>query len=226
MTSKERLLQYLEHIGVAQSAFEKRVGISNGYVNNLKGSIGSTIIGKISKAYPDLSTMWLLTGEGSMLKGAAQPSQIDEASTTGKLIPLFDAEAAAGSDYSVSMEPAHQVGMIEIGSLLRDSECGIRVYGNSMIPNYPPGCVIGVRPHLDSFIVPGKVYVVETRNDRYLKRLFHAVGKTALRCLSDNTKKFDDGPMAGQFCFPDFEIPIEEITRIFKVVGVIKRNNI
>lgn len=224
MSSKQRILQFLEYINIGQAAFEKNVHISNGYVNNLKGSIGATIIGKISTAYPELNTTWLLTGEGEMLKDA-KPTEA-ESSTTGNLIPLFDAEAAAGSAYGVSMDAARQVGLIEIGSMLRDSEAAIRVYGNSMIPNYPPGCVIGVRQHMDSFIIPGKVYVIETRNDRYLKRLFHTQDKTALRCLSDNTIKFDDGPMAGEFCFPDFEIPLDEITRVFKVVGVIKRNNI
>lgn len=223
-TSKDRLIEFLSFLELGQNAFEKKVGIANGYISKLKSSIGSGHIGKISTAYPELNTTWLLTGEGEMLKDA-KPTEA-ESSTTGNLIPLFDAEAAAGSAYGVSMDAARQVGLIEIGSMLRDSEAAIRVYGNSMIPNYPPGCVIGVRQHMDSFIIPGKVYVIETRNDRYLKRLFHTQDKTALRCLSDNTIKFDDGPMAGEFCFPDFEIPLDEITRVFKVVGVIKRNNI
>lgn len=184
-------------------------------------SIGKGVISDILNKFPQIESDWLLTGEGEMLKD----DKASDIILTGKLIPLFDADAAAGLSYGMNMEPSRQVGLIDIGGMLRDSETAIRVYGNSMIPNYPPGCVIGLRPHYDSFIVPGKVYVVETRDDRYLKRLYYTKDKMAFRCLSDNTKKHTDGPMEGEFCFPDFEIPLDEVIRVFKVVGVIKRNN-
>lgn len=221
----EKLKSFFDERNITQQDIAVKMGVSQPAVSALLN--GKPFGKKLAQKWGDefgIKPNWLLTGEGEMLKDA-KPTEA-ESSTTGNLIPLFDAEAAAGSAYGVSMDAARQVGLIEIGSMLRDSEAAIRVYGNSMIPNYPPGCVIGVRQHMDSFIIPGKVYVVETRNDRYLKRLFHTQDKTALRCLSDNTIKFDDGPMAGEFCFPDFEIPLDEITRVFKVVGVIKRNNI
>lgn len=114
--------------------------------------------------------------------------------------------------------------MIEIGSILKDSESALRVYGNSMTPNYPAGCIVGLRPHTDSFIEPGYVYVVETNENRYLKRLYNNSDKSALRCLSDNHMLHDSGPMEGELYYPEFEIPLTEVSRLFRVVGVIKRN--
>ena len=49
----------------------------------------------------------------------------------GKVIPYYDAEAAAGLSYGMEMLPARAQGVIEIGGLLKDSESAIRVYGNS-----------------------------------------------------------------------------------------------
>ena len=69
MNAKDRLLIFLSNLNIGQGAFEKNVGISNGYINNSKGSIGSQILNKISIKYPELNTEWILNGEGEMLKG-------------------------------------------------------------------------------------------------------------------------------------------------------------
>lgn len=154
-----------------------------------------------------------------------EESHNEEPAPTGKVIPLYDAEAAAGIQYGMNMEAVSRpIGMIEIGSILKDSESALRVYGNSMTPNYPAGCVVGLRPHADSFIEPGSVYVVETNENRYLKRLYYNAHKTAFRCVSDNHMVHDGGPMNGDFYYPDFEIPFDEVRRLCRVVGVIKRN--
>jgi len=223
---KNRLLEFLKHLGIGQNAFEKKVGISNGYIAHLKVSIGSGVLLKITNTYPELNTEWLLTGEGEMLKTSLpQKSASEESVFSGKLIPFYDAEVAAGTGYGMNMEAVtHPVGMIEIGGLLNDSESALRVYGNSMVPNYPAGCVVGLKTHSDSFIEPGSVYVIETAENRYLKRLYYNKDKTAFRCVSDNHMLHDSGPMKGELYYPDFEIPFNEVIRLSRVTGVIKRN--
>lgn len=68
MNAKERLLEFLKYLSIGQGAFEKVVGISNGYINNNKGSIGSSIVSKICLSYPELNSNWLTNGDGEMLK--------------------------------------------------------------------------------------------------------------------------------------------------------------
>ena len=206
--------------GIDQSVFSR---VKTGKLN-----FSSKNIEQIAN-YFGVNIDWLLTGEGDMLKTPSKEGKgndtTEEANlTVGKVIPLYDAETAAGNGYEVDMSPARVVDTIEIGSLLRDSEAALRIYGNSMVPNYPSGCVVGLRPHTDNFIEPGQVYVVETRENRYLKRLFYNADHSAFRCVSDNHVTFDSGPMKGEFCFPEFEIPFEAVRRLFRVVGVIKRN--
>jgi hypothetical protein len=67
MDTKNRLLKFLNYLGIGQNAFEKEAGIANGYISHNKGSIGSLIINKISNRYPELNINWLLTGQGEML---------------------------------------------------------------------------------------------------------------------------------------------------------------
>lgn len=143
---------------------------------------------------------------------------------TGKLVPVYNAQASAGKA-NVDTHGSRS-GWVNVGDLLKDSEASLYVYGNSMIPGYPPGSLIGIRPLNESFIEPGSVYVVETESNRYIKRLYYNKDQTTLVCMSDNHIKHTDGPMEGDFFYPPFEIPISAIKIIHKVTGVIKRNSI
>ena len=49
------------------------------------------------------------------------------------------------------------------------AECVIRVAGNSMTPNYPSGCLIGLRKISDGLFDYGAVYVIETEDNRFVK---------------------------------------------------------
>lgn len=48
------------------SAFEKKCGLSNGYVNGISRGIGSDKLKTISLNFPMLNITWLLTGDGEM----------------------------------------------------------------------------------------------------------------------------------------------------------------
>lgn len=68
---KARLAQFLDHNGVGQAKFAEIVGVSKAFANNVGDSIRTDNLHKISAAYPELDTLWLLTGHGKMLKGGA-----------------------------------------------------------------------------------------------------------------------------------------------------------
>lgn len=145
-----------------------------------------------------------------------------------KRIPFYDAPAS-GSDVTVTeMTAIHApAGTIDVGDLLHDSEAAIRIYGNSMLPNYPPGCVVGLAKCNTSFIEPGEVYVIETRDRRILKRLFYKddhPDADTLMCYSDNTMKFEGGARHGKLAYPPFNLPKTDIVKLYLVTGVIKRN--
>lgn len=224
-TVKERIIHYLKESKITQSEFCKRVGLSSGYIGAMRKSFQPDTINKIVIEFPDLDITWLLTGEGEMLKnGIAHETDNGTTIGSGRVIPYYDAEVAAGTEYGMEMMQTAPVGVIEIGGLLKDSEFAMRVYGNSMVPNYPAGCVIGLRQYNEHFIEPGTVYVIETEENRFLKRLYYSKDKKAFRCMSDNHMKHENGPMEGEYFYPEFEIPFEDVRRLLRVTGVIKRN--
>jgi hypothetical protein len=67
----DRLMQFIKHAGLSARQFDMSIGASNGYTLRMsknKASVGSDVIENILKTYPDLNVVWLLTGEGPMLK--------------------------------------------------------------------------------------------------------------------------------------------------------------
>jgi hypothetical protein len=70
MDAKEKILQFIKEKGLTNAEFERNSKLSNGYVNNLKGSIGTDKISQIVSYYSDLNLEWLITGKGEMLKPA------------------------------------------------------------------------------------------------------------------------------------------------------------
>lgn len=135
--------------------------------------------------------------------------------------------AVGGTNYSADMTAITQpTDRLDIGDVLRDSQCAMQVFSNSMTPNYPPGCIVGLIKKENKIIEPGRVYVIETVDDRIIKRLYPSIENklSAFLCVSDNSMKWESGPMAGQYFFPPFEIAFEDIVRLYTVTGVVKRN--
>jgi hypothetical protein len=67
----DRLMQFIKYAGLSARQFDLSIGASNGYTLRMKknnASIGSDVIENILKAYPQLNVVWLITGEGEMLK--------------------------------------------------------------------------------------------------------------------------------------------------------------
>ncbi len=69
-TIKERVLQIAEYKGFSKEKFFKIIGMTYG---NFKGSakktpLNSDAVAKILTNFPEINPLWLLTGEGEMLK--------------------------------------------------------------------------------------------------------------------------------------------------------------
>ncbi|NNL17097.1 MAG: hypothetical protein HKO81_10710 [Flavobacteriaceae bacterium] len=76
----DRLIQFINHAGLSARQFDLSIGASNGYTLRMKknrASIGSDVIENILRIYPQLNVVWLLTGEGTMLKEKSEPLPLD-----------------------------------------------------------------------------------------------------------------------------------------------------
>lgn len=155
--------------------------------------------------------------------------QVDEKVTSETshvhLIPFYDAIAVAGRRSGANMEavtvPAE---MINPGDWYMDATCAMRVYDESMIPEYRPGSVVALKEVYDKrLIIPGEDYVIETPEYRVIKRLQKADDKTCWLACSVNQEIWEQGPHKGKLIHEPFEIPIDLVRRIFLVLGEIRR---
>lgn len=67
----DRLIQFIKFSGLSARQFDLSIGAGNGYTLRMQknnASIGSDVIENIIKTYPELNLVWLITGEGEMLK--------------------------------------------------------------------------------------------------------------------------------------------------------------
>lgn len=106
-TVKDRLIKFIYSMNLTKSGFEKTVGLSNGYLNQLRSSPSNEKIEQISNSFPQLNRYWLLTGVGPMLLDVAPPAQVSSVNSAvamhGNTINTITNESAGGES-SVSQE--------------------------------------------------------------------------------------------------------------------------
>ena len=81
MGIKDRLLEFVAYTKLSKRKFQERIGVSNSYIQNISEGIGADVLNRITIQFPELNNVWLLTGEGSMLKTDQELSSSSESET-------------------------------------------------------------------------------------------------------------------------------------------------
>ena len=189
----ERIKEYIDCKGITVAAFERSVGMSNasfGKSLKKKGAIGSDKIENILSVYSDLSSEWLLTGKGSMLKNDAPVGDKKEEKAYTSLVntktqqvlhdissfPLYSIDASAGLN-KLFVGDSELLGQISIPNAPR-CDGAVYVIGDSMYPLLKSGDIIAYRQvHNLQSIIYGEIYLLQLKNDgdlsivvKYVKR--------------------------------------------------------
>lgn len=208
------------------------------------------VILKIVEHY-GIDANWLLTGEGEMSKKegidpevvrgdpaaginyippyAPAEAEKDEnededikiyRKSNGKMIPFYDAETTGGYTGAVSSASSdvQLTGYINAGDWFDGREtAAIRHVGDSM-SEYPNGCILAVREVRNrNLLVPGRNYVIETDEYRITKRVQLGSSRDTIALYSTNKERYADG----RLIYEPFEISLEDVRRIFTVLGYI-----
>ena len=72
MALKDRVYFFIESQKISKSEFERRCGLSNGYVNAMREGFGTKKLEQVLRAFPQLNREWLLFGEGEMTSDPPQ----------------------------------------------------------------------------------------------------------------------------------------------------------
>lgn len=216
VTTKERILHYIECKNIPKSKFYNDLGIKRGLLDSdkLKASVTDVVIAKILAIYKDLNINWLLTGEGNMLRTESEKENIPVAHPSDSpmegipLIPISAmAEAFTGEQSVLEYECERFV-----VPTFKGAEFLISVKGSSMYPKYNSGDIVACKrlPMDDIFFQWNKVYVLDTDQGPLIKRVKPGSDKEHVLIVSDNEH------------YEPFELPLERIYHVALVIGVIR----
>lgn len=213
-TIKQRLMLFIEHLGISMNAFERECGLGKRYVANIRKSIQPDTLEKIALTYPQLNKGWLMTGEGTMLK---------ETNTSDGSSPCFDVATiqggAAHGTGSEQIMPGMEVGRMLVPGLKTGNDIPyIQVKGDSMVNrknptrSIPEGAWVGVKPSTLSTIMWGEVYAIMTTDGPIVKKLMPSEHEGYITCVSFNE---EDGYMPFELSCADIIPPL------YNIVGVV-----
>lgn len=194
----ERLKEYIDYQGISVAAFERSIGMANasfGKSLKNKGAIGTDKLEKILSIYSEISPVWLMTGEGNMLKTPNTPpinkrpaepaTYAPEGSQEG--IPLIPLSAMAGAFTEDTQVMEYECERYVIPAF-KGADFLIQVKGDSMQPTYYSGDLVACQriPLGDLFFQWNKTYVLDTAQGPLIKRIRQGSDNDHILIVSDN----------------------------------------
>lgn len=218
----ERIIHFIDHLGISKREFAKKVGISHSLIGK-SPSIGSDKMENILYTYPELSAKWLVSGVGAMLNDETENTFQEPREPYGSpksnqesLVPLYNGEAWAGT-LSLDFSKTEYIEDYIKVPFSKDGDVAIKASGMSMYPAIWPGDILIVRDvnHWREWLVYGKVYVISTDEQILVKviRKGKVNPDNYFNIYSENEE------------YEDFELPKSVINKIMMVVGVVGRRD-
>lgn len=202
----------------AEKISEQRSNLSSALNGNEK-YITKGLLMKITKAFPEINPVWLLTGHEAMIKGekatkktinSSVPILADEAiNYNEKGVPYYNIDFTNGfmgvtefnnvkPDYYINYPPAN------------NCDFWINATGQSMQNTINHGDIVAVKEVDLTWFPLGEIYAIVTSNGyRLIKRITKSRDPKCYRLVSENPDKDN---------YPDQDIPKHYITRLFKVI--------
>lgn len=243
-TVKQRLLDFIYYLRITQTEFCDKIGASHAYVTSMRKSISSDKLSAISAQYPELNIEWLLTGKGEMLNGTRAVSggvvvtnngQINGNNNMNVTHTHTHSGVLHGVDDDVPMSEVEELPVVpsnvyfdpdtNIIDYLQQNEVRtsprvkqfpmyhmwLPVCENTMAMECKPSDKLAVRV-LDKEnpkILNGRMYILDL------------VGNPSILCYLTKTEGGYIASYENSRYSDDF-IPYDEVTQIYKVVGLIR----
>lgn len=237
-TIHDRIAKCVQIIGKGKNTlFAEKLGISEGNIRGyIKGVVPKADVLEKIVTNCDISSDWLLTGRGDMLKTKRisnitpsseeqnagckdtkeKPNQqeisikkVPEGSPEGiPLIPLNAMAGALTSDQTVLEYECERY----VVPAFKGADFLIPVKGSSMYPKYSSGDIVACQrvPMSGLFFQWNKVYVIDTTQGPLIKRIKPGSTPDNILIVSDNAK------------YDPFELPLSSIHAVALVIGVIR----
>lgn len=195
----DKILDFIKLTGVSKSEFEKKVGLSNAYLANIKktnSEVQPKMLEKMILAYPELES-YLESKETIDLKNP---------------IPLIPIEAMAGKAIGSMQVATEDIQENYFVPDFKGADFMIKVKGSSMYPKYNSGDIVACKKLCltDLFFQWNKVYVLDTEQGALIKRIRKGKDENHILVVSDNEK------------YEPFDLHRSKLNAIALVIGVIR----
>lgn len=148
-----------------------------------------------------------LVSKVAALKEAIAQGRVDE-QPQEVLVPLLPTSARAGTlaDFAQTVT---EYDCERIISPVKGADYAIQVTGDSMAPEYEPGCQVLIKKIFeDQFVEWGKTYVLDTMNGSVIKKIFPTEDPAVIECRSVNP------------AYPPFRVRTEHVHGWYRVLMI------
>ena len=218
MTIKDRIYRFIKETDLSVRQFEKNVGLSNGAVSKMGNSTRRSVLDKIFLAYPNINQVWLLTGEGEMLKDKTEDTEFIETAASedsNVMIPLVHIDSVGGVHSPNALVSSEQyIERLVPFPDARPGDVAILQSGNSMAPTIPAGAILQIRrvEGWREYFGYGSDFVLWLTDDRRITKQilkYEPDPVNYVTCHSYNPEAADE------------ELPKKMIQEVWKVVNVL-----
>ena len=241
-TVKQRLIAFIDFLGISQAEFQRRCNMASGFINNINKSIGTRTLMKIESEFPQLNTRWLITGQGPMTTsapgvvqnnfsgnnncvlggrvntmGAVEEPEVEEITNSSAEYgaPIIPSALVRqpNIDILVEMKKAKKVEYSAVRAPLVKKTFWYRVTDHSMEPKYEPGDELALWPY-------------EIGNERVIPGKPYAIDTSSNGLIVGILFPEGDGFRVhpkNSAEFPDFIIEREDIIRIYRIMLMIRQ---
>ena len=226
MNDSQKIEELLHYFRMEQKDFAEKCGLEPNNITKIKVGkcgISKRVFDKIINAFPEVNKTWLATGEGEMLKNETKERY---SQSNRKLIPFYDITAEAGTVQVSNMDVEERPDeWIDPGDWFLDANSAMRVHGDSMFPVYKSGSIVVMKEvHDKSLIIYGQDYVLITSEYRVIKRIQKSDKVGFWLACSVNNETWEKGELAGKLIHEPFDVPIDRVNKIYRVLGCVLRN--
>lgn len=196
-----RIEKIVKWTGLSVNAFAREIGLNRAenlyQIKRGNNGISRDLAELICEKYALVSKAWLLTGEGEMfLEKPPMPAGI----------PFYRMEAVSLITAAAAPQPESEI------VLPMMPECDFAAYtrGKAMQPSIPPGSIIMCRRVDPPTFIPGGEYLIKSAAFTGIRSLRRDRGSENVRLVPANKEEFDE-----------IMLPVNEITELYSIVGVI-----
>lgn len=203
-----------------KSNFAQMIGVTPSVVGNITGERNGNpsfeVLQKILNAFPEINPEWLILGNGAMLKEEQEITHLNNSATINqefKGSPYYNVDFIGGFDLMMNDQTINPDYYINYPPYNKEGVVWCNLTGRSMEPELSNGDIIALKPMETpiEYLPTGEIYAIITNDYRTVKRIKMSDRDGFVRLIPSNKE------------YQEQEIPVSMITKVYAVLGSIRK---